>query len=171
MDVRNLSTLKADALLSQHNVARLDMLRLQSGVVYHADATAAITTPDATTAPTSLALAIALRSIYVAHCASECSATTGIGCHIAADATNTLVVAVPTDEASSILTANELKAKFNLHRVSLSFHASADSASAVATADATDEASLWVLLNALKVKFNLHFAGALSGAALVVVNP
>lgn len=169
MDVRNLHSLKTDAVLSQHNVMRLDLLKLQSGVVYHADATAAITTPDATTAPTGLALAIALRAIYVTHCASACSATTGIGCHIAADATNTLSVAVPTNEASSILTANELKAKFNLHCVSLSFHASADSASAVATADATDEASLWVLLNALKAKFNTHFAGALTSANLAVV--
>lgn len=171
MDVRNLFPLKTDAVLAQHNVMRLDLLKLQSGVVYHADATAAVTTPDASTAPTALALAIALRAIYVTHCASACSATTGIGCHIAADATNTLSVAVPTNEASSILTANELKAKFNLHRVSLSFHASADSASAVATADATDEASLWTLLNALKVKFNLHFAGALTSANLAVVAP
>ena len=168
-NVRNLTNLKTDAVLVQHNVARLDMLRLQSGVVYHADATAAITTADATTAPTALALALVLRAIYVTHCASACHATTGIGSHIAADATNTLAVAVPTDEASCILTANELKAKFNLHRVSLSFHASADSASAVATTDASNEATLWTLLNALKVKFNLHFAGALSGANLAVI--
>lgn len=169
MDVRNLNGLKVAAVLAQHNAARLDMLKLQSGVVYHADATAVITTPDATTAPTSLALVLALRAVYLVHCASECSATTGIGCHIAADATNTLSVAVPTDEASEILTVNELKAKFNLHRVSLSFHASADSASAVATADATDEASLWALANALKAKFNTHFAGALAGANLAVI--
>ena len=168
-DVRNLFPLKADAVLAQHNVMRLDMLRLQSGVVYHADATPAITTPDATTVPTGLALAIALRAIYVTHCASACSATTGIGCHIAADATNTLSVAVPTNEASGILTVNELKEKFNLHRVSLSFHASADSASEVATADATDTASFYALANALKTKFNTHFAGALTSANLAVV--
>ena len=169
MDVRNLPGIKVDAVLAQHNVTRLDLLRLQSGIVYHADATTAVSTADATTEPPALALAIALRAIYVTHCASACSATTGIGCHIAADATNTLSVAVPTDEASGILTVNELKAKFNLHRVSLSFHASADSASAVATADATDTASFWALANALKTKFNTHFAGALTSVPLVVV--
>lgn len=169
MEVRNLTRLEAEALVAQHNAARLDLLKLQSGVVYHADATTAVSTANATSGPTALALAIALRAAYVAHCASACSATTGVGSHITADATNTLVVAVPTDEASAILTVNELKAKFNLHRVSLSFHASADSASAVSTADATDTASLWALANALKTKFNTHFAGALNSAALVVV--
>lgn len=169
MNVRNLTKPLADAAVAQHNISRLDLLRLQSGVVYHADASTAISTADASNPATGLALAIALRAAYVAHCASACHATTGIGAHIAADATNTLAVAVPTDEASGILTVNELKAKFNLHRVSLSFHASADSASAISTADATDTASFYALANAIKGKFNTHFAGALAGANLAVV--
>lgn len=169
MNVRNLNGSKIAAMFSQMNIGRLDLLRLQSGVVCHGDATAAVSTPDATTAPTSLALVLALRAVYLVHCASNCDATTGIGCHIAADATNTLIVAVPNNVATSILTVNELKAKFNLHRVSLLFHASADSVSAVATADATDEATLWVLANALKVAFNTHFARALNGSSLTAV--
>lgn len=169
MNVRNLTPLKADAVLSQHNIARLDMLRLQSGIVYHADATAPITEADATTTPTTSALVLVLRSRYIAHIASACSATTGIGSHIAADATNIVTVGIPANEAGEIATVNELKALYNVHRASTAFHASADSSNVIAAADATNTATLKVLANELKADFNLHFAGALSGSALVVV--
>ncbi len=171
MDVRNLVGPKVDAVLAQHNKSRLDMLRMKAGVVYHADATAPITEADATTTPTTSALVLVLRSRYIAHIASACSATTGIGCHIAADATNIVTVGIPANEAGEIATVNELKALYNAHRASTAFHASADSTNVIAAADATNTATLKVLANELKADFNLHFAGALTSVSLTLINP
>lgn len=171
MDVRNLDGLKVDASIAQQNASRLDALKLRAGLIFHADATAAITEANATDATTTSALVLALRSRYVTHIASACSATTGIGSHMAADATNVLAVPVPVDEAGEILTVNELKAKFNLHRVSTTFHPVADSTNAVSSADATDTASLHTLANELKTDFNGHFAASMSSASLTIVSP
>lgn len=171
MDVRNLAKPKADAAVAQLNLSRLDALKLRAGLIFHADATAPITEANATDASTTSALVLVLRSRYIAHIASACSATTGVGAHMAADATNVVTVAVPTNEAGEILTVNELKALFNSHRASTVFHPVADSTNAVATADATNTASLRALANALKTAFNAHFAAAFSAQAIVVVNP
>ena len=171
MDVRNLTRPLASAAVDQHNIGRLDALKLRQGVIFHADATAPITEADATDVSTTSALVLVLRSRYIAHIASACNATTGVGAHISADATNVVTVAVPADEAGEIATVNELKALFNTHRASAVFHPVADSTNSVATADATNTATLRALANALKTKFNAHFAAAFAGSALVVVNP
>lgn len=171
MDVRNLAKPKADAAVAQHNIGRLDALKLRQGVIFHADATAPITEANATDVSTTSALVLVLRSRYIAHIASACNATTGVGSHISADATNVVTVAVPADEAGEILTVNELKALFNTHRASAVFHPVADSTNVISAADATNTASLRTLANALKTGFNAHFAASFAGSALVVVNP
>jgi hypothetical protein len=169
MNVRNLTPLKTDAAVMQLNMLRGDLLRLQAGTVYHASASVPITEADATDEASTSALVLALRSAYIDSCASAVDAATGIGAHIAPDATNTLAVPVPTDEDDEILAVNEIKAKFNIHRVSLAFHASADSANAVATADATNTATLRTLANALKEKCNAHFSAALASEPIVTI--
>jgi len=171
MDVRNLNKPKVDAAVTQLNASRLDALKLRAGLIFHADATSPITEANATDASTTSALVLALRSRYITHIASACSATTGVGSHISADATNVVTVDVPTNEAGEILTVNELKALFNSHRASTTFHPVADSTNVIAAADATNTASLRTLANALKTGFNAHFAASFSAAALVVVNP
>jgi hypothetical protein len=171
MDVRNLTRPLASAAVDQHNIGRLDALKLRQGVIFHADATAPITEANATDATTTSALVLVLRSRYVSHIASACNATTGVGSHISADATNVVTVPVPADEAGEILTVNELKALFNLHRASAVFHPVADSTNVISAADATNTASLRTLANALKTGFNAHFAASLAGSALVVVKP
>lgn len=171
--VRKLHGLQVDALLSGSNAERLDALKIRAGLIIHADATAAITTADAVSGDgyvTSIALVNACRASYVAHIASACSASTGLGCHMAADATNVLSAPVATDEASAITLANDIKAKYNLHRASTAAHPVADSTNTVSASDATDDASLATLVNQIKARLNSHFAMAMAAPALVSVD-
>lgn len=173
VEVRHLVRLVADELVDQLNAMRKDMLALRNGTIYHASATAAITTANATVdgyATSSVLLANACRAAYVSHIASAVDAVTGVGSHLVADSTNVLTAPVATDEASAITLVNDLKAKYNLHRVSTTFHAVADSTNSVSASDATDEASLVTLVNQIKAKLNLHFAGSFTSEALVLVD-
>lgn len=172
--VRQLPDLEAAAAVASLQILRLDILKLRQGVIWHADASSAISTADAVTGDgyvTAVALANVCRSAYAAHRVSVCDATTGIGCHISADSTNVLTAPVATDLASANTLVNDIKAKFNLHRASAVFHPVADSTNNVSAADATDEASLVTLVNQIKAKLNLHFAGALSSSAILLVAP
>lgn len=85
----------------------------------------------------------------------------------AVDATNVTATPTPTDLASAITRANDVKAKYNAHCASTAAHFNADATNTVGTADATDQASLDTLLNAIKTKLNAHIgaAGAPAGVA------
>ncbi|MRG98217.1 hypothetical protein [Polyangium spumosum] len=169
--VRKLTGLKADASVAQLNKLRLDMMRLRAGLVFHASASTAVSTANASDLATSIALITALQAAYTAHIASACSSTSGVGAHMAADATNVLTAPTPTDLASCITAVNELKAEYNLHRVVTSCHPVADSTNAVSTADATDLASVIALANDVKAKLNAHFAAAFTSEAIELVSP
>lgn len=172
--VRNLLSSLVAANVAADNADRLDSLKMRAGLIIHADATAAIAVADAVSGDgyvTSIALVNACRTSYIAHIASACDAATGQGCHMAADATNTISAAVATDYASATTLANQLKTQFNAHIGSTSAHPVADSTNTVSAANATTDASLANLVTQLKAKLNAHFAMAMSSPAIAVVSP
>lgn len=94
----------------------------------------------------------ASQALYVAYEAHRASGTY----HTAADETNTLS-AVPTPKATYDL-LNQIKAKYNAHRVLTAggVHGEADSVNAVATADADTKAKAIALANALRTAYEAH---------------
>ena len=167
--VRNIDSLKSDALVTAKNAGRLDMLKLQLGTIFHADASATIATPDASSLGTSITLANALKVAYNAHVVSVCSATTGQGAHIASDVAHVTAVANASDLTTVEALLNDIKAKFNLHAVASGIHASNDTT--IATTDASDQGTANTLANAIKAKLNSHFAAALASPAIALVDP
>ena len=137
--IRKYAAHQAEEAIARLNRQRLDILRNKAGLIFHADATPAIATPDATDLPTSVALANALKASYNAHCASAVSATTGVGVHLAADVTNPTAVVDATDLATASTLLNDIKSKYAAHRVLTTSHPIADATNAVATADATTQ--------------------------------
>lgn len=112
-----------------------------------------VASANATDLPTSLALVNELAQVYTNHIKDTLS-------HVIAD-TNTLITTVaPVDLATAITMANDIKAKYNLHRaVSTTVHpGGADSTNTIATANATDLTTLMALLNASKTALNAHIA-------------
>jgi len=142
-----------------------DLLRFQDGLIFHANASAAITTADSSSEATGVALANACKISYNAHLASIAATD---GAHHTADAVNVATSANATDLASAITLANEIKADYNAHRVLTTSHATADGTNVVAAADAGDQATLNTLLNEIKADLNLHYAATLSSMANVV---
>lgn len=166
--VRNIDDLKSAAVLAEFNKLRLDCLKLKVGTIFHADASTAASAPTATDDATAIVRLNAVRAAYIAHIASACSATTGIGAHIAADATNTISAPVATDEGTAITLANEIKADYNAHRVLTASHPTADATNVIASADASNEGTLVTLTNELYTDINLHMAAAMQSQALLV---
>jgi len=172
--VRGLVRLEAEQAVAVLGQLRLDLLKLRAGSIFHADTTTAVSVANATAdgyGVSSSALVNAEVTAYHAHLASVCSATSGVGCHLSADSTNTVSAAVATDVASAITRANELKADFNAHIGSAVFHPVADSTNTVSASDASDEASLVTLVNQIKTKMNAHFAAGFAHPAIIVVAP
>ncbi len=170
--VRNIDTLVIQALVTQANAQRLDELKIKAGTIIHADASTAITQADASASdPTIVALANAVKASYNAHVASAASAATGQGAHIAADATNPTAVVDATDLTTAQTLLNDIKAKYNAHRVLLASHATADATNVIASADATNQATAVTLANELKTDINLHYAMALASTAILLVSP
>ena len=167
--VRKISALIAQALVTPFNQLRLDALKLRAGLIFHADASAAIATANATDLDTSVALVNAEKAWFNAHCASACDATSGQGAHITADAANTVATADATDLASGITLGNAIKAKYNTHRAATAYHPTADATNTIASADATDQDSLNTLLNEIKTDVNAHAAAAFASPAISVV--
>lgn len=168
MEVRNLDSLKSAASVDMLNALRLDLLRLKKGVVYHAGASTAV--DGYADADTYVAVTNSMVASYSAHIASACDSVTGRGCHLAADATNTIAASVATNLATSLTRANELKAKANLHFVLASAHCTADSVSSVTAANATDLPTLQVLLLDIEAQLNNHFAGSLVSDAIELIS-
>jgi hypothetical protein len=171
ISIRNLVGLKADRAITVQNQMRRDMLRLRAGLVFHADASAAISTANATTEATLVALANAEKASYNAHIASAAGATTGQGAHMAADVTNPTAVVNATNEASAITLINDIKAKYNAHRALTTAHPLADGTNVISSADATDTASAYTLANEIKTDLNAHYAAAFGAEATLLVLP
>jgi hypothetical protein len=153
------------------NASRRDALRLRAGLIFHADATTAVSLADIVTGSTlavQVAFTAAISAAYVAHIASACDATTGIGAHISADATNVFATPAGTDLSTCYARMNEVKAKFNLHGASAVFHPLADTLNVIAATDATTAATLATLGNECKLDLNAHMAAAFASQATVI---
>ncbi len=135
--VRRTLNEQVDAIVAEYNKTRADFLRINSGAVFHADARSLVTTADASSEATAVALANALKAAHNADLASEVDATTGVGHHLAADTTNVVTTADATDEASAITLANELYTDHNAHVIDLSAHAGTEAAATATNQEAT----------------------------------
>ena len=177
--VRKLTPLKASAAVDQLNLLRLDLLKLSQGIVYHADASPAVTTATATAdgygsdgySASAVTLANALKTAYAAHIASACDPVTGIGCHIVADATNVVTAPVATNLTTAVTLTTDLKAQFNAHIGTIGFHAIADFVNTISASNNGSEANLLTLVNEIKSRMNAHFAGAFTSQAMALVSP
>lgn len=165
----NLPGTKIDSIIAAQNEAQNALA--SQGLLPHycrADGTAAVAAAlaavqalaAATTTPTAVALANALKTLHNAHCAST-------DAHVSADATNTTSAATATDEASAITLANELKADFNAHIVLDANHrgligaAGSVAIATITTTNASDATTLYALLEATRLAFERHIeAGA-----------
>lgn len=153
------------------NASRLDALNLRAGAIFHASATTAITLADITagsTLPVQVAFVAAISAAYVEHIASACDATTGIGAHRSADATNVITTPAGTDLATCYARANEIKALHNVHVASAVFHPVADTGHTTTAPDATTAGTLATLANELKADLSGHFAAAFTATATVI---
>lgn len=176
-DIRNLTPLKAQACVDAINALRQDMLQLRAGAIYHASRTPPIDDDinssdgyDGYDAPSVRINNYVDR--YHEHIASVVDSTTGVGAHLSADATNVVTAPVATGALSTVIDrCNDLKAKYNLHRVSTVFHPVADNVNEVTAADATDLASALTLMSDLFTQLNAHFAGGFTSEAIVLIAP
>jgi len=171
--IRNVPQAAGTQSVATLNQLRLDMLRMRNGLVFHADASTAISLADIATGsslPVQVAFTAAVSAAYVAHIASACDATTGIGAHISADATNVFTTPAGTDLTTCYARMNEAKALYNLHRVSAVFHPLADGLNVISATDATTAATLATLGNQVKAKLNAHFAAAFTAQATTITD-
>jgi len=153
------------------NASRLDMLNLRAGAIFHADATTAVTLADiatGSTLPVQVAFTAAVSAAYVEHIASACGATTGIGAHRSADATNVFTTPAGTTLSTCYARMNEVKALHNLHGASAVFHPLADTVNVIAATDATTAATLATLGNECKLDINAHVAAAFTAQATII---
>lgn len=77
--------------------------------------------------------------------------------HEAADATNRNSLKDSGTLAKCITILNDLKAKYNAHRVDTTVHNASDTANDVTAADATNQATAETLANDIKTQFIAHF--------------
>lgn len=147
--VRNLPALKLEAAIEGVQ-AQTEALGA-AGVLVHYDVRDAITTADASSEATSVALANAIKAAYNLHRADTDE-------HAAADATNAVSSADATALASAITLLNEIKTDFNAHLLlGAGTHRSVPIQPAVSTANASDQTTANALANALKLAVNRHF--------------
>lgn len=147
---------KIDALIAGFN-EMVTALALAGEIPHHAP-TAVVSTADASSLATSIALANALKAAYEAH-------RVDTGAHVAADSTNTISAATATDLASTQTLLNELKTDINAHLVLEASHRGISRVggyiATIATADGSDLTTTQALANALKAALNREAGGAL----------
>lgn len=169
MQVRKLTRLQAEAACSVLSALRLDLLKLRAGLVFHAEASDAV--DGYADADTFVSVTNAVGAGYTAHIESACDEVTGLGAHIAADATNVLTAPDATDLTSACTLANNIKTKANLHFASTACHAVADSVSSITASDATNLATLQTLLLDIEDQLNSHMAAAFSAEPIELIAP
>lgn len=172
--VRNEPRSILHALVVAHNADRRGAITLGSN--FHADVTCttggdfsnptatalAVTHADATTLPTAITLAAAIRVVWLAHFADTMA-------HKVADDT-VLAAAVPTDQSTLNTYLNEMKADLNVHVGSTTYHYTADSTNTVSATNASDLSSSLTLVNEIKADLNAHILGAAAGHAIDIVS-
>jgi hypothetical protein len=161
----------------------------ESGTYHPAAGTAhQITSADATTPASASTLANELKSDFTAHIAEDSGCYTLLNdliinyaahcalvtdsVHNAADVVNNNPTALASHAlADLIITANNLKAKFNAHDAETgTYHDAAGVAHQVSSADATNLASLITLLNEIKGDYTDHIAGVDTHSVADVTN-
>lgn len=172
-DVRTLTDDLALALVAEHNKRFRDLLTLKAGTTYHGAPTALVTAADGDNDLPKLKLLTADLSVkFNTHCASECDATSGVGSHLAADATNAPVaVTALADLAACQTRLNAIYDAFNAHLSQAGKHCTADSTNTASSAAATTQGTADTRANDLKAKLNLHIAGSMAAAPIVLVGP
>lgn len=124
-----------------------------------------ITASNASSLATSRTLAQNIYDVLFIHLADAAA-------HSAADTTNALTVARPSDAATLAeiyAFLNNAKAKYEAHRVQSGIHATDDSTNTISASNATDQSSTNTLANELKTDINAHMADALGGYGIRVV--
>lgn len=109
----------------------------------------AISTADATSTASTITLAEALRTDYIAHISSTLQ-------HNAIDGTNVIAAASATDIATCITLVNELRTDYLAHRSQVGIHPSADDYHAVEAITATNAATCYSLVNEIKHCYHQH---------------
>jgi hypothetical protein len=141
-----------------------DITSTTSGHYSAPGAAAMITTlADATTLPTTIALANDLKLKINLHIAD------GSPVHKAADATNGITTAVASDQTTSNTLLNAIKAKYNAHLILSGVHFTNDATNTVTAADATDAGSSQTLATEIKAKYNAHIIFALGNVGLKLI--
>jgi hypothetical protein len=132
----------AKGLHVQLNKVRADLLKLKLGTVHHADTTATVVETAADDLPSLLVAVNEATTVFNAHCASACNATTGVGAHIVADATNAPVTtAAVVALSTSITRIRLLRDKMVLHIAQAGKHPTNDTVNTPASLS-TDGGSL-----------------------------
>lgn len=170
--VRNLSDLKVDQLVVEFNKLRLDMQKLRAGSLFHSDESAEVGLTASGTAPLLAANVEVIRLALNAHMASEVDEVSGVGVHLAADATNgPLSAAAGGSVAQSCTALGAFRTAFNAHLTQSGKHSVSDSANSLSsgTANPTDQATADAFATALVAKINLHFEAAFSSSSIEVV--
>jgi len=177
--VRRVETaLSRASALSQNKLARAVVEQLST--YPHADASArtssegtvtvlSVTTADATTPATTIALANACKIVWNEHLRDAGAATNSWGgAHKAEDTANDVTTAEATDQTTANTLLNALKSAFNAHMSQAGVHFTNDSTYSVTAANATDEGSSQTLATEIKARINSHIAFALGGGDATV---
>lgn len=172
-NVRLLTDDLALALVAEHNKRFRDLQVLKAGTIFHAHPTSLVTAADGDGTLAKLkTLTLALCVAFNEHCASECDATSGVGTHLAADATNAPVTATAlADLAACNTRLNSLYTAYNAHLTQAGKHCTNDATNAASSASATDQSSADTRANDIKAKMNLHIAAAMAAGPIVLVGP
>ena len=166
--VRNIDSDLATAAVTQGNARFADLLKLKIGTIFHAGPTALVTAVvgDGTLATLQLLVAD-LVAKFNTHCASACSATTGIGTHLAADAVNGPVVDAHATLGACQTTLNTLYTAYNTHLSQSGVHCTNDGTNTASSSSATDQASSDTRATDIRAKFNAHAAAAMAALPIL----
>lgn len=172
--IRNLSVDPvAQGLVTNWNKVRLDMMKIKLGTVFHADATTLVTAASSDGTPaTQYALVLNESQVFNTHCASACSATTGQGAHVAADATNAPIAATAVAALSTSATRLLLiKTKYTAHVSQSGKHMTNDGTNAITlSTDGTQEGND-ALADEIKTVLNAHIGADLTSEYIELVAP
>lgn len=160
------ATMMAQLRLAHSDVAALNTHDSLSGVFadlgFHNDVSeVTVTAANATDLGTSLTLCNQLTGVYKFHMADKLAHKV-VGVDLTSYAPVTTLAAAETQ-------ANDIKAKYNVHRASTTFHYTADSTNASAASNASDQGTLNTLLNDLKTQMLAHMASGPACKSLRIV--
>lgn len=123
-----------------------------------------VTSANASSLPTSIALVNECKAVFNRHVADDLAHKVGTSPAIA-----TADASVAGTVTSVIALVNATKAAFNTHIGSTTYHYAADGTNTIATADATDQTTANALANAIKTALNAHIQLGLATPSLKLI--